>query len=259
MKLFQHILQVIRSVYGSADPNLFGSNKRRKEKAGLADEFKSLSDNTQNEIDALQASNPFDSAAAKSAMKRATRTARQYQTRAANMMGANASAEAIVASQQAASEAIGEAAGSIATGAEANKNNQANALRGLQQNQMGSYGAIKTSSIDERGSGWKDFFSSLDSIGQFASGVGQGAGAILGATGGSGAAAAAAGSDINIKENIHFIGTLQGQRIYKYNFKGKPEVHIGVIAQEIEKTDPDKVVMNEGIKKVYYDKVFSEV
>ena len=256
MKLFQHILHVIISVYGSADPNLFGSNKRRKEKAGLADEFKSLSDNTQNEIDALQASNPFDSAGAKSAMKKATRTARQYQTRAANMMGGNASAEAIVASQQAATEGIGAAAGGIATGAEANKNNQVNALRGLQQNQMGSYGAIKTSSIDERGSGWKDFFSSLESVGQLASGIGQAAGA---AAGGSGAAAAAAGSDINIKENIHFIGTLQGQRIYKYNFKGRPEVHIGVIAQEIEKTDPDKVVTHEGIKKVYYDKVFSEV
>nr|WP_319571665.1 hypothetical protein [uncultured Draconibacterium sp.] len=177
LKFIRLIGSVIASVYGNADPNLFGSNKRRKEKSGLAGEFKALSGNTQNEIDTLKASNPFDSASAKSVMKSATRNARQHQTRAANMMGANASAEAIVASQQAATEGIGAAAGQIATGAEANQINQINALRGLQQNQMGAYGAIKADSINERGSGWKDFFSSIESIGQLASGVGQGAGA----------------------------------------------------------------------------------
>nr|WP_319265285.1 hypothetical protein [uncultured Draconibacterium sp.] len=173
MILFQHIFQVIISVFGSADPNLFGSRKRRKEKSGLAGEFKTMANDTQNEIDTLKASNPFDSAAAKSAMKRATRNARQYQTRALNTMGANASAEAVVASQQATAEGIGAAAGSIASGAEANKINQVNSLRGLQQNQLGTYGAMKGDSINERGSGWKDFFSSLDSVGNLASGVGD--------------------------------------------------------------------------------------
>lgn len=239
---------VISSVYGSADPNLFGSKDRREWKGGLANEFKAMSGNTQKEIDALEASNPFDSSGYKSVMKQATRNARQYQTRAANMMGANATPEAIIASQGAVSEGIGATAGGIATGAEANKINQVNTLRGLQQNQMGTYGAIKTDSINERGSGWKDFFSSLDSVGKVMSGAGQGAGAIV-----------AALSDEDIKENIRFIGNLQGKRIYKFNFKGDSIVHIGVIAQEIEETEPDNVIEVDGIMKVDYDKVFDEV
>lgn len=178
MKLFVHILQVIRSVYGSADPNLFGSQKRRKEKAGLAAEFQTMADNTQNEIDQLKAQNPFESAGAKLAMKKASLGARQMQTRALNTMGANASPEAIIAAQGASSEALGAAAGEIAAGAEANKNNQLNALRNLQQNQLGTYAGIKSDSINERGSGWSDFFNSLGSVGSLASGVGEGVGAL---------------------------------------------------------------------------------
>lgn len=257
MNFLQNLLQVIISVYGNADPNLFGSNKRRKEKAGLADEFKTLSDNTQNEIDTIKSQNPFDSAAAKSAMKRASRNAKQMQTRTFNVLGANASAEAIIASQGKTAEAVGAAAGNIAAGSEANKINQVNALRGLQQNQMGTYGAIKGDSINERGTGWDSFFSALDSVGSFASGVGQGAGAIMEAGGGT--AAAAALSDENIKENIRFIGNLQGQRIYKFNFIGDSTVHIGVIAQEIEEENPENVIEVDGIKKVDYDKIFDEI
>ncbi|WP_297097842.1 hypothetical protein [uncultured Draconibacterium sp.] len=173
LRILKSIVRVVKSVYGSADPNLFGSNKRRKEKAGLAGEFKALSDNTQNEIDTLKASNSFESASAKSVMKKATRNARQYQTRALNTMGANASAEAIVASQGAVTEGLGAAAGQIAAGAEANKINQVNALQNLQQNQLGTYGSIKADSINERGTGWQSFFDNLDGIGKIISGAGS--------------------------------------------------------------------------------------
>ena len=37
---------------------------------------------------------------------------------------------------------------------------------------------ILTDAINELGSGWKDFFSSIDSIGNIASGIGQGVGAM---------------------------------------------------------------------------------
>lgn len=178
LEFIRLVRNVVISVYGSADPNLFGSNKRRKEKAGLASEFKTMSDKTQNEIDTLKSQNPFESASAKLVMKQATRNARFLQNRNFNVLGANATPEAIIASQGATSEALGATAGQIAAGAEANKINQISALQGLKQNQLGTYGAIKGDSINERGSGWNDFFSSIGSIGQMASGVGQGANAL---------------------------------------------------------------------------------
>lgn len=178
-KVLTTIRRVILSVYGSADPNLFGSKDRRRWKGDLAGEFKSMANNTQNEIDALKSMNPFEGAAAKSVMKKATLGARQFQTRAFNLMGANATPEAIVASQQAASEALGAAAGQIAAGAEANQINQINALRGLKQNQMGAYGSMKMDSINERGSGWQSFFNNIDAMGSIASGIGQAAGKLF--------------------------------------------------------------------------------
>ena len=247
-KFFTTISSVILSVYGSADPNLFGSKDRREWKGGLADEFKAMAGNTQKEIDTLQATNPFESAASKNVMKQASRNARWQQNKGLNYLGAGATPEGLVALQGATVGALGNAAGTIAAGAEANRINQVNALRGLQQNQMGTYAGIKSDSINERGSGWKDFFSSLDSVGNIMSGAGEGAGALV-----------AALSDEDIKENIRFIGPLQGKRIYKFSFKGDSKVHIGVIAQEIEETEPEKVIEVDGIKKVDYDKVFDEV
>lgn len=76
-----------------------------------------------------------------------------------------------------------------------------------------------------------------------------------------GTAASAAGaagsifSDARIKENIHSIGKLHnGQTIYRFNYKGNPQVHIGLIAQEVEKTDKAHAVHEvNGVKAVDYD------
>lgn len=76
-----------------------------------------------------------------------------------------------------------------------------------------------------------------------------------------GTAASAAGaagsifSDARIKENIHSIGKLHnGQTIYRFNYKGNPQVHIGLIAQDVERTDKAHAVHEvNGVKAVDYD------
>lgn len=261
MKLLSLIISVLINAYKpSADPNLFGSKNRWRSKNKLAGEFKDLAGETQSRIDELQSLNPFESASAKAAMAKASRNAKLMQTRSLNTLGANASPETLVAMQGATNEALGSAAGQIAAVSEADKNNQVANLERLKTSQMGMYGQMGANAADEYGSGWGTLFQGIDSLGKLASGGGQAAQALgLGASGGGGAAAAALGSDINIKENIRFIGTLQGQRIYKYNYKNSPEVHIGVIAQEVETQNPEFVVNDGGVKKVFYDKVFSGI
>lgn len=150
---------------------MYGSQKRIKQTSALANEFKTAANDTQREIDMLKTANPFESASAKSAMATASQNSKQFYNRAMNQLGANASPEAIVAAQGAATAGQSGAAGSIAVGAEANKLNEINALRGLKENQMNTYGATKQSSINQIGTGWKDFFSSLDSIGNLAQAV----------------------------------------------------------------------------------------
>lgn len=150
---------------------MYGSQKRIKQTSALANEFKTAANETQREIDMLKSANPFESAAAKSAMATASQNSKQFYNKAMNQLGANASPEAIVAAQGAATAGQSGAAGSIAVGAEANKLNEINALRGLKENQMNTYGATKQSSINQIGTGWKDFFSSLESIGKLASAV----------------------------------------------------------------------------------------
>ena len=64
-------------------------------------------------------------------------------------------------------------------------------------------------------------------------------------------------SDARVKEDIEPVGELyDGKNIYRYRYKGDPSatVHIGVMAQEVEETDPDAVVEFGGIKAVDYGK-----
>jgi len=112
---------------------------------------------------------------------------------------------------------------------------------------MGTYGALKAGGIQ---GGWDKFFKGIETAGQVASGAGQAAGAV--------ATAGAVGSDIRLKENIVFIGELQGQKIYKFNYIGKPEVNIGVMAQDIESDHPDCIVPKDGFMYVNYNKLFKE-
>ena len=216
---------------------MFGTNKKFK----IASEFDALADQSQNEIEALKAQNPFETAAAKSAMAKASLGAQNYYSRAMNTMGANASPEAQIAAQGQAGQTLGSAAGEIAVGSEANKTAQINALKTLQQNQMATAAGIKTQAIDQA---WQNMFKAVDTAGGVMSAQGQVAGTLLMA------------SDQRLKENIVKIGEIQGQQIYKFNYIGDSRTTIGVIAQEVD--DESCVGIEHGYLHVNYDKLFKE-
>jgi len=216
---------------------MFGTNKKFK----IASEFDALADQSKNEIEALKAQNPFETAAAKSAMAKASLGAQNYYSRAMNTMGANASPEAQIAAQGQAGQTLGSAAGEIAVGSEANKTAQINALKTLQQNQMATAAGIKTQAIDQA---WQNMFKAVDTAGGVMSGAGQAAGTLLMA------------SDQRLKENIVKIGEIQGQQIYKFNYIGDPRTTIGVMAQEVEHTGCASEF--EGFLHVDYNELFKE-
>jgi len=62
-------------------------------------------------------------------------------------------------------------------------------------------------------------------------------------------------SDRRAKEDIHRVGSLvDGLPVYSYRYKGDPVTHIGVMAQDVEKRDPDAVIEREdGLKTVNLD------
>lgn len=109
------------------------------------------------------------------------------------------------------------------------------------QNQMGQYNSKVASNNSTQ--------SSLMSLG----------GSLLGTTAGSGIAGSAGWlamlSDERAKENIIPIGQENGHNIYEFSYIGKPERYIGVMAQEVEKTNPEAVIEIDGIKRVNYDAI----
>lgn len=166
MRALQIIYEsIVNLFFTSADPNLFGSKKRRKEKEKLSNEFKGYAADIQSDIDIAKSANPFESAAAKSAMATSSRQAKQMQNRYANMLGGNTNPEAIIAAQGATQDAVAGTAGDIAVGSEALKQQQLAQLRGEKASMLGQSGAIKQSSIDERGSGWNTLFQGISAIG----------------------------------------------------------------------------------------------
>jgi len=181
MRLLQLILRVLVNTYfTSADPNLFGSRRRRLGKEKIAGEYKLMAQGTQDQIDQVQSENPFESAGAKAAMAQASRGAKQMQTRMLNTMGANGStAESIVATQGATNEALGSAVGEIAAGAEANKSNKLHSLQSQKNQQMGMYGGMGSSAASEYGSGWGTAFQAMDSIGKVVKGGAEAAAKVL--------------------------------------------------------------------------------
>lgn len=65
-----------------------------------------------------------------------------------------------------------------------------------------------------------------------------------------------AASDKRLKTDIRKVGeTEEGTNIYLYRFKGDPKTQMGVMAQELEKTDPEAVHDVGGIKMVDYSRV----
>lgn len=69
-------------------------------------------------------------------------------------------------------------------------------------------------------------------------------------------------SDRTAKTDIKKVGRLMGKNLYSYRYKGgfdDGQRHIGVMAQEAEKSRPDAVVTgSDGLKRVDYGKLFAE-
>ena len=102
----------------------------------------------------------------------------------------------------------------------------------------------------------------VEGIGSQSGGTSTGQNTQTGSTGGSivggllGLASLLPTSDRRLKENIRPVGkTFDGQTIYKYNFKGDHTDQIGLMAQDVEKKNPDAVLKDEhGIRHVDYGK-----
>jgi hypothetical protein len=72
-------------------------------------------------------------------------------------------------------------------------------------------------------------------------------------SGGSGLLGLLKWSDRRLKEDIAQVGTLfDGTPVYGYRYKGAPAYHIGLMAQDVEKTTPAAVVEINGYKAVDY-------
>jgi len=64
-------------------------------------------------------------------------------------------------------------------------------------------------------------------------------------------------SDRRLKDNAEVVGKLyDGQKVYRYDF-GDGRTQLGLMAQEVEKHNPDAVHSIEGVKMVDYDKATS--
>jgi hypothetical protein len=60
-------------------------------------------------------------------------------------------------------------------------------------------------------------------------------------------------SDMRLKEDIEPVGTLfDGTPVYGYRYRGAPAYHIGLMAQDVEKTTPGAVIEINGYKAVDY-------
>lgn len=60
-------------------------------------------------------------------------------------------------------------------------------------------------------------------------------------------------SDMRLKEDIAPVGTLfDGTPVYGYRYKGAPAYHIGLMAQDVEKSTPGAVIEINGYKAVDY-------
>ena len=71
--------------------------------------------------------------------------------------------------------------------------------------------------------------------------------------GGLGSLAKFMPSDMRLKLDIEPVGTLfDGTPVYGYRYIGAPAYHIGLMAQDVEKTTPEAVIEINGYKAVDY-------
>lgn len=59
-------------------------------------------------------------------------------------------------------------------------------------------------------------------------------------------------SDERLKDNIVLVGNENGHKLYEFSYIGTPQRFIGVMAQEVEKTNPEAVIEINGYKAVDY-------
>jgi hypothetical protein len=101
-----------------------------------------------------------------------------------------------------------------------------------------------------------NFWNMLGSLG----GMGTKGGGTVGGNAVQGAASALPSimsmfSDARLKDDIEPVGELyDGTNVYRYRYKGDPVPRIGLMAQEVEKTNPDAVTEIAGFKAVNYGK-----
>ena len=98
----------------------------------------------------------------------------------------------------------------------------------------------------------QDYQSQLQNYGNTMSGLFSIPSAVLGGW----ARAGGLGSDIRMKRDIARVGRLDdGTPVYRFRYIGKPEMHIGVMAQDILDDNPDAVMMgDDGFYRVDYER-----
>lgn len=102
-------------------------------------------------------------------------------------------------------------------------------------------------------------------VAQFLAGIAEGTGALSGSTttstgntSGYGYAPQPFFSDERLKENIEILGhTPHGLAIAKFNYKGSPTTHVGLIAQDVAKKKPEAVGKDQGFLTVDYAKALA--
>jgi hypothetical protein len=62
-------------------------------------------------------------------------------------------------------------------------------------------------------------------------------------------------SDKNLKENIKSIGKENGHNVYEFNYIGSNKRYIGVLAQEVQKSNPEAIQKMDGYLAVDYDQI----
>lgn len=62
-------------------------------------------------------------------------------------------------------------------------------------------------------------------------------------------------SDERMKENIIPAGEENGHSVYEFNYKGNDKKYIGVMAQEVEKKNPEAIAFVDGFRVVDYEKI----
>lgn len=90
---------------------------------------------------------------------------------------------------------------------------------------------------------------------QFLANIAEGTGVNSGSTTTTNASQDGIFSDERLKQDVRPVGeTYDGQKIYTYKYKGHPQTHMGLMAQEVEGKHPDAVGLAAGYKTVNYDK-----